>query len=388
MRLSSITLIILIGIITMASCRGDDPVEQPETPNRTLLVYMPYTGTQSLYSFFVQAMNNIEKAIETNKGLANNQVVYFIAKNTRTSYLINVEYKNGKAVRDTLKTYTNHDFVSQAGFNEVFADVKRYVPANEYAMCIEAHGEGWLPGDTESAAKLLWFGAYQKGFKTSVTTLVDAIKASDIHMKYILFDCCYMANIETVYDVRNVCDYVIASTSEILAQGIPYNTLLMSLLQENPDYKKIVEGFYDFYNNYTYPYGTLSVINTAYIEDMAEIMRQINEKYTISDEVAATVMDLDAGHHNPTIFFDFGDYVKKMIGNKDEYGLLQQFNGKLSQLVPYKSNTEKIISMVDMQTVNVNGYSGLTISDISAEYTAFTAKEYTAWWARTHSTDR
>ena len=43
-----------------------------------------------------------------------------------------------------------------------------------------------------------------------------------MHMDYILFDDCYMSSVEVAHALRHVTDYLIGSTSEIMAYGFPY----------------------------------------------------------------------------------------------------------------------------------------------------------------------
>ena len=58
-------------------------------------------------------------------------------------------------------------------------------------------------------------------------------------MEYILFDDCYMSTVEVAYDLKNVTSHLIASTSEIMAYGMPYDKIGQYLI-ENIDYKRFV----------------------------------------------------------------------------------------------------------------------------------------------------
>ena len=64
-------------------------------------------------------------------------------------------------------------------------------------------------------------------------------------MEYILFDDCYMSSIEVAYELKDVADYLIASTCEVMAYGMPYATMGKHLLG-TPDYRAICDDFYDF----------------------------------------------------------------------------------------------------------------------------------------------
>ena len=52
-------------------------------------------------------------------------------------------------------------------------------------------------------------------------------------MNYILFDDCYMSTVEVAYDLREVTNYLIASTSEMMAYGMPYHKILKYIIGLN-----------------------------------------------------------------------------------------------------------------------------------------------------------
>lgn len=61
-------------------------------------------------------------------------------------------------------------------------------------------------------------------------------------MEYILFDDCYMSSIEVAYELKDVTKYLIGSTSEMMAYGMPYAAIGEYLLG-NPDYQSDVKNF-------------------------------------------------------------------------------------------------------------------------------------------------
>lgn len=64
-------------------------------------------------------------------------------------------------------------------------------------------------------------------------------------MEYILFDDCYMSSIEVAYALKDVTDYLIGSTSEVMAYGMPYAEIGQYLIGK-VDYAGICDGFYSF----------------------------------------------------------------------------------------------------------------------------------------------
>ena len=217
-------------------------------------------------------------------------------------------------------------------------------------MIIGCHGMGWIPvSKTQSRSSLQtvkkhWeygnapmtrlFGGRESKYQTDITTLAEGISSAGLKMEYILFDDCYMSTVEVAYDLKNVASHLIASTSEIMAYGMPYDKIGQYLIG-NIDYEKICDGFYSFYSNYVTPCGTISVTDCSEIDNLAAIMKEINQRYTFNEELISSLQSLDG--YKPSIFFDCGDYVAKLCSDPD---LLEQFNEQLKRTVPYKRNTE------------------------------------------------
>ena len=261
-------------------------------------------------------------------------------------------------------------------------------------MIIGCHGYGWIP-TTPSTLKYYsphtyhwdyqgegprtrYFGGVTADYKTDISTLVQGIQKADMRMEFISFDACYMANIEVAYDLRSVTDYFIASTSEIMDVGMPYAEVGKSLLG-TPDYRGIVQSYYDFYINYSYPYGTLAVVDCRETEALAPIMREINQNYTLDPNNLASIQRL--GGYSPSMFFDYADYIDKLC---DDPGLLAAFNAQLSRVVPYKATTPAIYTVVSgRRSIPVNTFSGLTTSDPS-QNTQTAQKTETNWYKATH----
>lgn len=230
MRLSF--CLILVPFL-ISSCEKEDTPEIPVDNQKTLFIYMPWTG--DLTSFFYTNISDMENAI-SRKGLNGERVIVFISTTSQEATMFEITCKEGKCERKTLKNYTNPPFTTASGITSILNDVISFAPASTYAMTIGCHGLGWIPVNrTKSRANLQikthwehegglptrYFGGTTSQYQTDVTTLAEGIANAGIRMEYILFDDCYMSSIEVAYDLRNVTDYLIGSTSEIMAFGMP-----------------------------------------------------------------------------------------------------------------------------------------------------------------------
>ena len=222
-----------------------------------------------------------------------------------------------------------------------------------------------------------YFGGLNAQYQTDITTLAKGISNAGLKMEYILFDDCYMSSIEVAYDLKDVTDYLIGSTSEVMAYGMPYAEIGQYLIGK-VDYADICDGFYSFYSNYSeMPCGTIAVTDCSELDNLATIMKEINHRYTFDPSLTSSLQRLDG--YYPVIFFDYGDYVSKLCPDET---LVARFNEQLNRTVPFKRNTEYFYSM-SRGEVKINTFSGITISDPSTHSLA-SKKEETAWYAATH----
>ena len=385
--------LLLFSIIVLASCGGnDDPVNpvKPFVPTKTkntLFVFMPYTannnGYNSLYENLKINLEDMEQAIEQEKGLGNSQLIVFISESIKTSHLIYIGYNKGKCQRDTLKTYTDYDYTTSDGITSLLTGIKQMAPADNYSMIIGCHGEGWMPKPKSTQTR--YFGG--TAIPIDISDFNEGIKNAGMKMNFILFDDCYMSGMEVAYQLRESSNYLIASTSEMMGYGIPYHLILKYMLADTPDYKAICEDFTNFYRTYKsgiqpMPYGTIAVTDLNYAEAMAIYMKKLNSTHTFDINKIDDLQDLDVQHFTPTVYFDFGSYLRVLCG--DDAAAYAEATNILKDLVPYKGTTGKIFSLAGQSELELKEFSGLTISDPSINSRAIEKKKQTAWWNATH----
>ena len=398
-KLFTILIITFIAIFGLSSC-SDEAFDVESVNKQTILIFMPWSGSDSrsgLYHDFVTNLTDIKAGIINNKGLKGTRVLVFLSQPTGTgsitSNLYELQYNSTtKEVDDVmLDSYEKKEFTTDADITQILNEVKEKAEALNYAMIIGGHGSGWTSKedwqDYPNYAKshnisTRFFGSVDDiaQYGIDVSTLAKGIENSGVKMQYILFDACYMENVETAYELRNATNYLIGSTSEILASGMPYSSIWSYLNSATPSYTSIVTGFNNYYKNLSNPYGSLSAVDCRQVEKLAVLMKEINEKYTIDGEKLKGVQKLDG--FQSTIFYDLGNYVDSLVPTGY---LKEQFQNQLKQTVKSAQSTDKIISTLYSTTyIDVKDFSGLTISDPSTHPAAMRGKEKTAWWKATH----
>jgi hypothetical protein len=326
------------------------------------------------------------------------RVMVYLATSADEASLFELK-KDG--TRPVLKRYYQHTFTTEEGLTSILDDMKAEAPARRYGLIVGSHGMGWIqvaatqtaatkgmrfhwdrPAGAADLPRTRFFGGTTAQYQTDITTLSAAIGNIGVHFEYILFDDCYMANIEVAYELRGVTDHLIACPTEIMMYGFPYHKVGQYLFG-NIDYARICSEFIGFYKKEEYPYATIGIINCREVEPLAAIMRDINSRFTFNPARLGSVQRLDG--YSSIIFFDLGDYVSKLC---DDAALLSQFNAQLERTIPaaQQGHTDEFYTaMYDPypRAISIHAYSGATVSDPSTHKWC-SMKAETAWYKATH----
>ena len=388
----------IIFIAAFIACQNDEemPIDkyyQGEN-QQTVLLYFPWSGNGSdagIYKDIQHNISEIDAAIVKGRGMDGTSFLCFSAISPDSAFLYQIKY-NKRTLQcdyDTIKTYVNLDYTSPDGVRQVMSDMKTFAPATNYGMVIGCHGMGWTLKSSIFKERRKYFGGitYEddngtrtitEKYVTDINDFVKGVADANVKFEYIVFDDCYMANVEVVFDMQAITRFFIASTSEIVSRGLPYS-MIFNYLVATPDYEAIVNGFCDFYSSYYAPYGALAAIDCSQINKMAELVNLINANADYDNLDIEKLQKLDG--YKPTIFFDFADYVRNIC---QDNLLLQKFEQQLKLLVPYAKSTPYLYSMQLRSAYLVKSFSGLTISEPSKN--ALAANYYsTNWFIATHN---
>ena len=416
--------------MTFTGC-SEEAFDTDSVNKQTILVFYPWTGSQSDTGLLGDLQNNIDSicdGIIDRKGLNNSRVLVFLSNKYNHSMLYDLQYNaTTKSVdRVPLKEYEGASYASAEGIADIMNEVKTKASALNYALIVGVHGCGWTyasdwskypdyarpsvtrPSDSAlngysatgySATGISSFSGIQFGpdpnapltrFFGSVSlaenamdisTLAEGIRESGLKMQYILFDACYMSNIETAYELKDVTNYMIASGSEIMAAGLPYRSMWSYLNSSTPNYSSIVSTSVNFYKNSSAPFCNLAAIDCRQVEKLAGVMKDINAE----NQLQASV-NLDSIQHldgfRPNLFYDLETYVDSL--HPSGY-LLDQFKSQLKLTIKASDHTDEAYTCIySSDSFKIKNYCGITISDPSQHSVAIKGREKTGWWKATH----
>lgn len=382
-----LTLILITCAMVLSSCHSDDEPVAIRNCVNTVFVYMPWTGSatsssNSLTSDLRKNILDIKKSIISGNGNTDStRTIVFFASSATDGRLFEI---NADTTETTIRNYSEGAMTTTNELTALLNTVAGTTGTRTYSIIVGAHASGWLPAASETYLSSRSFGGTTQALRTDITTLATAITQSAMgKLQYLCFDDCYMANVETAYAFRNVTHWLIASTSEIMAEGLPYSSIWQYLSSPTVDYSKIIAGFDSFYSdNPNYPYGTLSAIDCSKAADMATLMKTLNESTSITGEYdTSNIQALDG--YPVHIFYDMGSYLHDYCG--DDSVRYKAVFDKLKELVPYHCCTPELITAMFYEAIySVNTSSGITISDPTTSPYAKDAKTQTEWWQATH----
>lgn len=244
-------------------------------------------------------------------------VVLVLSQNTKNGYsysvpsapvLTHIYTRGEEIIRDTLKIYADTTVAARkAVVSDVLNLAKDRFPAKSYGMLLSSHGTGWAPQgycysppDKTSAGifsldsyhydvpakyheerPLLksigshFNGSASNSIEIEISDLADAIP---MHMDYILFDACFMGCVEVAYELKDKCDMMCFSQTEILSNGMDYSTLLSILFSEDEiDLTRCAEDYFDMYKDQSSSImrsATISVVDCRKLDKLAQVIAE------------------------------------------------------------------------------------------------------------------
>ncbi len=374
----SIVSLLLVIVLFTSSCEKD-PLKGPEY-KRVVVLYM--AANNNLKSFAEQNLVSLKEGYIPGKSSKDILLVYLHLKGNDPKLMRLFKEKDGVVVEDIVAPYTHENSANSDVLKAVLNKVKVIFPAKEYGLILWSHATGWLPEGYYDATPIYAQHVYiEDPYKDLVKSFGKDDGGGEIEVKdlkyalpykfsFIIFDCCLMGGIETIYELRDKADYLIASPTEIMAYGFPYKELMSSLFLQKLDLTKTCQLYFDHYNNQDgiYKSATISIYKTQYLEELSNLTK------TIFNNHREKIWTLDMKDVQPYFrlnkrwFWDLGDLIS-LIATPTEN---DAFNVLLNKVVINKWSTPYFLDL------EIKRYSGIStyIQNPQNSYLDIFYKEY------------
>ena len=389
----------MLCAVAIVSCTA---VPEPFPDSRDRLPYdreiTPGLGYQKVMILYSEGYNDLVSNLALNiNQFCQGDVPYFNERNvvlvyshaaerrgdytTETAPVLYRLYTHGDSVcKDTLATFDPKANTLTPGFmRSVMETIARTFPSRHYGLVISSHGNGWIPSDysgenLDMSIAPSWIGAqydgsYRNRKSLDIRQLRDAIP---FRLDYIAFDACLMGGVEVAYELKDLCDYIVASPTEVISDGFNYTNMASRLLGDgDPDLQGLCEDYFNMCAN-SDSYATIGLYDCSKMQDLADVSRDIFEAHR--DEVMlVNTWDVQSYNYTFSYNYDFRDYVRALNASEEE---LQALDKVLAELVIYKNSTPYFIST----PINPDRFSGIgTYIPTSGRPTLNSCFRETAW---------
>ena len=293
-------------------------------------------------------------------------------------------------ILDTLKAYDGHLSDPQLMRN-ILSEIQRQFPAKHYGMVFSSHASGWLPAfyynfpnqfdrsyasERKGVARRIRPQSFPyverellpgEPMTKSLTVTNDRYDSMEMeltefkaaipmHLDYILMDACLMGCVEVAYELKDVCDQIGFSQTEILADGFDYKNLAGQLLEKDePDTRAVLDAYYQQYaskTDKTDRSATISLVDCTRMDALASICNTLFSKYR------SAIASLDPSlvqryyRYDKHWFYDLEDILVKAGITEDEH---RSLTSALNQCILYKAATPEFLK----------GYGGFVIETFS-----------------------
>jgi hypothetical protein len=377
----------LAAVLLLSGCGEEKPITPPG-PGPAERVLLMYDNIGSWFDDDVDeageavaagALDNDERVIVYER-MSSGNVVYELVRDDKVSMGFN---------KKELKKYAQgeNSSLDRETIARVVGDIRTAIPADHYGLAFGSHGMGWVPasstvqisrrgGSSTTASEHpfaeLWAereNPLTRYFASDTRQRLDVAEFADAldewEWDFILLDDCFMASVEALYEMRTLADYIIASPTEIMSNGFPYDRVVNTIFDDwsETGFKEVGREFVEAYRSGEMGAtrsATVAVVKMTVFDALAESVRRLNlnlNELTSVDGIQYYEGMIRPGH----VFFDLDDYLGTIRKNivPTEYNA---FKAQLERTVIFADHTDRFYSDFGLnQSHPVTHYSGLNV---------------------------
>lgn len=373
----------MIAMTLFCSCADNMWEEDASSslPDRTLIVYMGGDNNLSSETYDkIAAIQDKVGVLDRFSAPISSVILIYQDSRIQGARLWKVAY--GQNEPQLLRDYSAENSASGEVFRRVVNDCISLAPARSYALWIFSHASGWLPSGTLNDPL---------GLPQERSVIVDGTDEMDIkdfaralpdgRFDFIVFEACFMASVEVMYELKDKARYIVASSAEILSPGFTeiYDKAFSKLFEG--DIIGVAQAYFDHWNAQSGKFrsATISVVNTSTLDELAQLAAEI-----FSNKISVNILDLQHFDRNKSyrLFFDLKQYLDLQANERQRIKLERI----LSRTVMYGAATPYFL--LQDRGFEIAYHSGLT-TYVRQEKFSFLNSEYQKLgWAISQSVKR
>ena len=339
---------LLLALAALSCGKVEDVVNEPS--ERILLVYM---GTDNNLS--AETYEQIDALRQGWEVLGEGTLYIYADPANDRPFLLKIGKENGENVSKTVHEYKESNSADKSIFATVINDVRALHEAGtvkSFGLLVFSHATGWIPMSMKmpEGRTIIVDGEQEMELLDFVGTIPDGF------FDFIIFDACYTAGIEMMYELRNKANFIVGSSAEILTPGYTpyYPEVLKYLFQPDVDLTSFMQTIFNGIDAHTGHdrAATFSIVKTSELEPLRDFI-YANCDFTKKLNIAG-IQDFGRLYMR-SLFFDFeACYASLLSSIGQRIRLLELVNN----CVIYKAATPDFL--LDDNGFVVEQHSGMT----------------------------
>ena len=359
-------------LFSFVSCQKEEPETAP--PTRVVLMYM---GTDNNLSW--ETYEQI-KALREGWDVLHSGILYIYADPAdERPFLLKIEQEEGRTVQKVAREYKESNSADKEVLASVIDDVKALHAQGTvelYGLLVFSHASGWLPAqtlkNTEARSVII--------DNENEMELPDFAAALPDHLfEFIIFDACFTAGVELVYELRNKANFIVGSSAEILTPGYTpyYPEVLNYLFQPRVDLVSFIQTIFGGIDAQSGDdrSATFSIIKTSELEPLREF---VHTHCDFTKPVDFSAMQDFGREKSSSLFFDAETYYASLLNGEEDVVTLSELIGNC---VIYKEATD--LFLPDSKGFVIEKHSGLTTYIMQNRFSRLNnAYAELLWWKK------
>lgn len=365
MKKRAVVLIIMafsLAVFMSLSSSCEVETEQMDI-RRTVLVYM--AADNNLSSYADRNMESIKQGYVPEFFIegSGDVLLVFVDKRYEAPKLLRLSKDEfGVVHTEVVAEYEEFDSASDSVMRSVLSHASSLFPSRENGLILWSHGTGWTPAgyyanpysvtaegsavpmamEEDPYAHMVKSFGSDNGSEMDIISLAQSLP---IHYSFILFDACLMGGIEVAYELKDHCDYLVASPAEILAEGFPYAKIMEPLFTSSirGGLSTVSQMFFEHYDSNRNYHADMGEGVTVALHDMTALSRLAEVCADIFETGRESISSIDMNElqgffrMNRHWFYDMEDFISHIATEEQ----LEAYHEAMEDVVLYRAASEK-----------------------------------------------
>ncbi len=234
------------------------------------------------------------------------------------------------------------------------------------SMVIFSHADGWYPSGMSLKSAVI-----DNYTDLSLKELYDVL--CPLHFRTIAFESCNMGSIESLIQLYSLCDYLVASSTELLSPGFKplYEKGIVSLC-DKASVEKFVFSYAEEMDKQEEPFNSYAIAayQTSKVSELAEVFKMI-----LKTNVKVNLENVQQLHrsNDDKVYYDFQSYINNSsLSSLDK----MKISSLLSEIVICKYNSD--LFLLPYSGFRIEEYCGISVFNFINE--SMYHSQYISWF--------